>query len=72
MISRTYQRIVSAGHRQARPGVYRAVLVTMVLALLVGNLTGSALSQDNPDAGAFANSLFLPAIQTNSPPLRAS
>ena len=66
MISRTYQRIVSAGRRQARPGVYRAVLVTMLLALLVGNLTGSALSQDNPDAGAFANSLFLPAIQTNA------
>ena len=66
MISRYYRRLTPAGRRQARPGVYRAVVVTMLLALLVGNLTGSALSQDNPDAGTFANSLFLPAIQTNA------
>lgn len=63
MYSRLHQRVL----RRARSGGYRAVLAIAVLSLLLTNLTASAQSQENPDTGAAANSIFLPVIQsTNS------
>ncbi len=63
MYSMLHQRVL----RRARSGGYRAVLAIAVLSLLLTNLTASAQSQENPDTGAAANSIFLPVIQsTNS------
>lgn len=63
MYSMFHQRLL----RRVRSGGYRAVLAIAMLSLLLTNLTASAQSQENPDTGAAANSIFLPVIQSTNP-----